>query len=48
MTNDEKALLKSLVKKGYSAATIACYVNCSTATIKKYIRIFRKKDKQDD
>ena len=48
MTNDEKALLKSLVKEGYSAETIACYVNCSMATIKKYIRIFRKKDKQDD
>ena len=48
MTNDEKALLKSLVKEEYSADTIACYVNCSMATIKKYIRIFRKKEKQDD
>ena len=48
MTNYEKALLKSLVKEGYSAETIACYVNCSMSTIKKYIRIFRKKDKQDD
>jgi len=48
MTNDEKELLKSLVKEGYSSETIACYVNCSTATIKKYIRIFRKKEKQDE
>lgn len=48
MTEAEKALLKSLVKEGYSADTIACYVKCSMATIKKYIRIFRKKEKQDD
>lgn len=48
MNKYDKALLKSLVKEGYSAETIACYVNCSMATIKKYIRIFRKKDKQDE
>lgn len=43
MTNDEKKLLISLVKKGYSIQTISGYVNCSLQTINKYIRIFRNK-----
>lgn len=43
MTNDEKKLLISLVKKGYSIQTISCYVNCSLQTINKYIKIFRNK-----
>jgi len=33
MTNDEKALLKSLVKEGYSADTIACYVNFTCSSL---------------
>jgi IS30 family transposase len=40
MTNKEKAKLRYLAKQGLSISAIREEVNCSDATIRRYIRVF--------
>ena len=41
MTNDEKAVLRRLVREGLSFIEIRKQVSCSDATIKNYIKALR-------
>ncbi len=41
MTNKEKSLLRQLAKEGRSLDEIKRYIDCSTATIKRYMKIFK-------
>ena len=42
MTNDEKKLLRWYIKEGWTFDEIREEVACSDATIRRYIKIFRK------
>ena len=48
MTNEEKADLRELVKRGVSFMEIKECVDCSDTTIKRYMKIFTKNPKQEE
>lgn len=47
MTNREKRELRQLCKEGYSFKVIRQIVDCCDATIKSYMKIFSKENKND-
>jgi hypothetical protein len=47
MTNYEKYELRKLCKEGYSFSEIRSFVSCSDATIKNYLKIFKKEAKRE-
>ena len=47
MTNLEKDKLVYLIKEGYSFNQIRSIIFCSDATIKNYLKIFKKEVKRE-
>lgn len=43
MTNEEKSELKQYAKEQLSFKEIKSYVDCCDATIRRYIRVFKRK-----
>lgn len=48
MTNLEKAELRRLCKQGKSFETIRRQVDCSDATIRRYIKVFKPEEQTND